>query len=128
MKRLQAALLCAALTGICLGADESPYGRMVVRVSLISDGPIESAEIARLVAVQAGKPLREESAAATVKNLFATRRFADVRIEADPEENGLAVTVVLFRAFRVRPLRLSGRASIADSELRRSLPFGAGSL
>jgi outer membrane protein insertion porin family len=140
VKRLQAALLLAALTGICLGAQSAPQddplpggggapaGQMVVRVSLIADGPIDPAEIAGLVAVRAGKPLTEEDAAATVRNLFATRRFADVRIEAESQEGGLAVTVVLFRAFRVRPLRLSGRASVSDSELRRSLPFAAGSV
>lgn len=116
-----------ALWAAAAGGEEL-LGRTVVSVSYVADGPIDRTEIERLVAIRSARPLTEEDTAATIRNLFATRRFADVRIEASPDGDGVAVTVVLFRAFRVRPLRFTGKAGISGAELARALPFAAGAL
>ncbi|HEV2064992.1 MAG TPA: POTRA domain-containing protein, partial [Thermoanaerobaculia bacterium] len=116
-----------ALSAVAAGGEEV-LGRTVVSVSYVADGPIDRTEIERLVAIRSARPLSEEDTAATIRNLFATRRFADVRIEANPDGDGVAVTVVLFRAFRVRPLRFTGRAGISGAELARALPFAPGAL
>jgi hypothetical protein len=77
---------------------------------------------------QGGEPLTELVTAATVRNLFATRQFADVRIDAVAAEGGVAVRIFLFRAYRVYPIRFSGRRGVPAEELRRTLPFFAGSV
>jgi len=97
-------------------------------VSCVADGPFDTTEVARLVAILPGRPLAEDDAAATIRNLYATRRFADVRVEAAPEGDGVAVLIVLFRAFRIHPLRFSGQIRLSRAELRKALPFGPGAL
>jgi outer membrane protein insertion porin family len=64
----------------------------------------------------------------TIRHLFATRRFADVRIEAEPAEGGVAVTVHLFRSFRVNPLRFEDGVSVPKEEMRRTIPFAEGAV
>ena len=103
------------------------YGRDVVSVAYTSDGPADPGRVTRLIEIKIGRPLTERDTGATIRNLFATREFSDVEIEARPEGTGAAVTVHLFRAFRVRPLKFSGSLPFSREELRRALPFGEGS-
>jgi len=107
---------------------ETIWGATVVSVGYASDGPVDAQDVARLAAVKAGEPLTELATAATVRNLFATRQFSDVRIDAVPAEGGVAVQILLFRAYRVYPIRFSGRRGVPAEELRRTLPFFAGSV
>jgi outer membrane protein insertion porin family len=122
------ALAAAFALSTVTARGEEFLGRTVVSVSAAADGLIDRAEIERLVAIRSGRPLSEEDTAATIRNLFATGRFADVRVEASADGDGVAVTVVLFRAFRVRPLRFTGRAGISSADLTRALSFGPGAL
>lgn len=104
------------------------YGKTVVSIAYSCDGPVERTDVERLVAVQAGRPLSEADTAETVRNLFATRQFSDVQVEASAAEGGVAVRILLLRSFRVDPLRFTGRRGISRDELRRALPFFAGSV
>src|SRR5262249_43773590 len=99
------------------------------RVSVLypSEGPVEKDEITRLIAIKAGEPLTEEATGATVRNLFATRQFSNVRVEAYDTAAGLEIVVELYRAFRVFPIRFSS-APVPRSELRRVLPFSEGAV
>ena len=104
------------------------YGREIVSVSYTTDGgPIEQPFVA-LIEISAGRPLTEEQTGATIRNLFATRRFADVQIEAQPAERGVGVIVHLFRAFQVKPLTFAGKLPLSREELRRALLFSEGSI
>jgi outer membrane protein insertion porin family len=104
------------------------YGRTVVSVAYTSDGPVDADEVARLISIKSGQPLTEEATGSTIRHLFATRRFSDVRVEAEPAEGGVAVTVHLFRSFRVNPLKFDDGVSISKEEMRRSIPFSEGSV
>ncbi len=121
-------LVAAALPGAARGQEASLYGRLVVSIAYRCDGPVEKGEVEKLVSIQTGRPLSETDTADTVRDLFATRRFADVRIEATAADGGVAVTIVLLRSFRVYPLRFQGRLGISRDELRRALPFFAGGI
>ena len=76
-------------------AGQELSGRPIVSVSCVADGPFQTSEIAALVTLKAGRPLSEEDTAATLRNLYATGRFADARVEAAADGDGVAVTVVL---------------------------------
>jgi outer membrane protein insertion porin family len=116
-------LLCAAPA-----RGEELLGRTVVSVSCVADGPFKTDELAALVTLKAGRPLTEEDTAATLRNLYATGRFADARIEAVPDGDGVAVTVVLFTAYRIRPLVFTGNLPVSRAELRKALPFAPDAL
>ena len=125
-------MLVIALLRTCLaGAQEAPgeadfFGETVVSVAYTSDGPVDQEEVSRLIEVKAGRPLTEDATSATIRNLFATRQFSDIRIEAQDAPGGVAVTVELFRSQRVSPLKFSS-APVPRAELRRVVGFPEGS-
>src|SRR4029077_11948670 len=79
------------------------------------------------IEVKAGQPLTDDATSATIRNLFATRQFSDIRIDARDVAGGVAVTVDLFRSYRVSPLKFSS-APVARAELRRVVGFAEGSV
>jgi outer membrane protein assembly factor BamA len=68
----------------------SPLGRTVVSVAYTCDGPVDDAELARLITIVAGRPLTEDDTGATIRNLFSTGRFANVAVEAEPQDGGVS--------------------------------------
>ncbi|HJW14937.1 MAG TPA: POTRA domain-containing protein, partial [Thermoanaerobaculia bacterium] len=102
-------------------------GRTVVALTYTTNGPVDRDEVARLIAIKAGEPLTEEATGATIRNLYATAQFSDVRVDAAETPAGVEVTVELYRAFRVSPLKFS-TAPVSRAELRRILPFAEGSV
>lgn len=103
------------------GGEEEAFGKTVVSVAYTTDGTVDNEEVSRLIDVKAGRRLTEDETASTIRNLFATRLFSDVRIDAREVPGGVAVTVELFRAFRVWPLKFSG-TPVSRLELRRIVP------
>ena len=119
---------CAVLSTGRAGAQEGGlFGRTIVSVAYTSDGPVDRDEVSRLIAITAGEPLTEDATGATIRNLFATRQFSDVRIAAVETPAGVEVTVELFLAFRISPLKFS-TAPVPRAELRRILPFSEGAV
>jgi outer membrane protein insertion porin family len=108
------------------GGEGEAFGKTVVSVAYTSDGPVDPEEVSRLIEVRAGRPLTDDATSSTIRNLFATRQFSDIRIEARDEPGGVAVTVNLFRSYRVKPLKFSS-APVSRAELRRVAGFPEGS-
>jgi outer membrane protein assembly factor BamA len=100
-------------------------GKTVVSVAYTTDGLVNNNEVSSLIEIKPGAPLTDDATGATIRNLFATRQFSDIRIEVEDAPGGAAVTVVLFRAYRVSPLKFSG-SPVLSLELRRIVPFAEG--
>ena len=103
-------------------------GRTVVALSYTADGPVDAPEIERLVEIHVGQPLTDQATGATIRNLFATNRFADVQIAASEEAEGVAVVVHLARSYQIRPLRFRGAKGLSRDELLRALSFSEGAV
>ena len=74
-----------------------------------------------------GPDLTDADTAATIRNLYGTRRFANVVVEGEPAEaGGVAVTVHLWRAYRVSRISFKGKSSLSAEDLRRAVPFAPG--
>jgi outer membrane protein insertion porin family len=127
-----AAAILLAIAGSVTGqpATELPsfFGETVVSLGYTSDGPVDKDEVQRLISIRTGQPLTEEATGSTIRHLFATRRFSDVRIEAERMEGGVAVTVHLFRSYRVNPLKFDDGVSVSRDEMRRAVPFSEGAV
>jgi outer membrane protein insertion porin family len=127
-----AAAILLAIAGSVAGqpAAEPPslFGATVVSLAYTADGPVDKDEVERLISIRTGHPLTEEAAGSTIRHLFATRRFSDVRIEAERAEGGVAVTVHLFRSYRVNPLKFDDGVSVSRDEMRRTVPFSEGAV
>ncbi len=131
-----AGILGAALTALAAWLAPSPaaaqdaslpWGKTVASVAYAADGEVDHDEMGDLVAIVAGRPLTEEETGATIRNLYGTRRFSNVVVDAEPRENGeLRVIVYLWRAYIVRAIELEGKFGPTREELRRVVPLAAG--
>ncbi|HEY3202523.1 MAG TPA: POTRA domain-containing protein [Thermoanaerobaculia bacterium] len=125
----QRLLLALGLAGTAAFAMTAPiaqdlFGRPVASVALTVDGEIDRRQIESLIAIRTGSPLSEDDTAATIRNLYGTLQFADVLIEAEPAEGGeVAVTVHLWKAFRVRLISFSGKSTVSREDMRRVVPL-----
>jgi outer membrane protein insertion porin family len=99
-------------------------GRPVETIAYTSDGPADQREIQSLVALRVGRPLTEDDTGATIQNLFATLDFSNVLVAAQPApDGGVAVTIHLWRAYRVSGIDLDGKVSLSGEDMRRVIPF-----
>lgn len=99
-------------------------GLPVESIAYTSDGPADTKEIANLTAFRIGRPLSEDDAGATIQNLFATADYANVLIAAEPAPGGgAAVTIHLWRAYRVGHIAFDGRSHVSREVMLRAVPL-----
>ena len=96
-------------------------------VSYTTDGSVDASEVARLLEIRVNQPLTEKATGRTIRNLYATGRFADVQIEARPAPGGVAVVVHLARSYRVKPLKVL-HSPIPREDAVRAVGFSEGSV
>jgi outer membrane protein assembly complex protein YaeT len=114
--------LAASAAGSEVGSDL--LGRPVESIAYTCDGPADAREIASLVAFRVGRPLSEDDTGATIQNIFATLDFSDILVVADPgAEGGVAVTIHLWRSYRVADLVFEGKSSLSREDMRRAVPL-----
>ncbi|MEP6993115.1 MAG: POTRA domain-containing protein, partial [Acidobacteriota bacterium] len=124
---LFALALWGAARGAAAASPDELLGRTIESVAITSDGPFDRSEIQGLISLDVGRALTESATADTIRNLFGTLRFSNVRIQAEPSASGgVAVTIHLWRAFRVRAIQFHGKTSLSGEELRRAIPFAEG--
>jgi outer membrane protein insertion porin family len=106
-----AALLALALAAPPVrGGPSAPdvlRGKSVVSLSFRGDGPIDEKRMAGLTELAPGKILTEGAVRLSIRNLFATRRFSDLAVEAAPSGDGVAVVVVYSAAPRIATLGMT---------------------
>ena len=93
----------------------------------MSDGEVDAGEVGALIAIVAGRPLTELETGATIRNLYGTRRYSNVAVDAELlPDGGLAVTVYLWRAYIVRTVEFDGKFAPTREDLRRVVPLSPG--
>jgi outer membrane protein assembly complex protein YaeT len=136
LARLALAVLLAA-SGRAAAAQVRPdlLGRTVEWIAYTCDGPADALEIGSLVAFRLGFPLTEEDTGATIQNLFATLDFSEILVVASPRpEGGVAVTIHLWRSYRVAGIEFDGRSALSREDMHRAValqergPFNATAL
>lgn len=130
MRRTALVILALLLLEAAARGEEASalFGRSIVSVAFTSDGRVDAEIIGRLVELRSGEPLTDAATGATVRNLYATGDFREILIEAVPAEGGIAVTIHLFRSFRVHPIKFDDGVSLSKEEMRRAIPFSEGSV
>jgi outer membrane protein insertion porin family len=106
-----AALLAFVLSaGTAAGApppEGGLWGRTVASLSFRGDRTIDDKRMAGLTELVPGKILTEGAVRISMRNLFATRRFSDLAVEASPSGDGVAVVVVFSAAPQIGALVLT---------------------
>jgi outer membrane protein insertion porin family len=107
--RVSRAALFAAGT-LCLAARVSsadPYGTGIASLSFRGDAPVDTHRLEALTDLKPGRTLTDEAVRTSLRNLFATRLFSDLAVEASPSPAGTIVVVVFAAAPRIELLAIS---------------------
>lgn len=103
--------LLLALLLAPLMAQENPFeGQTIASIQFEpAEGFLHPDDHAEATAtIQAGKPLAMTNVRETIERLYATGRFVDIQVHADPAAGGVAVRFVLTPAGFVRNVNVSG--------------------
>ena len=105
-------------------------GRTVTTLQLQCDCSLKLQNFPKAVAQESGKPLDRAKISETLKRLYATGRFAELRAEGTADGDGVAVTFVARAQFFVgiitaegNPGPIEARALVTASRLRLGQPL-----
>ena len=85
-----------------------PLGAQVVRVSLRADSQVDTSRFKQYVSIHPNEPLTIRAVQNSVRSLFATGDFRDVRVNSANVPGGVALTFELVTNFRVTSIRFDG--------------------
>ncbi|HSB62718.1 MAG TPA: BamA/TamA family outer membrane protein [Thermoanaerobaculia bacterium] len=86
---------------------ETFYGTGIASLSFRGDAPVDERRLAALTDLAPGRTLTGEAVRTSLRNLFATRLFSDLAVEASPSPAGSIVVVVFSAAPRIERLTIS---------------------
>lgn len=105
----------AALVALCpagTGATESKpvyYGREVASVTFRPDTQIDTEKLRDVVLVREAAPLASRDVDGSIRALFATGQFRDIRVDASLADDGrVAITFLVFVNYRVESIAFDG--------------------
>lgn len=112
-------------------AVEPVWGRTVVRIGLESDAHLNFADFAPQITLKVGEPLDRLQVEKSLKNLYATGRFVDLRAEVEEKGSGVELIFAARCQFFVGVVRVKGapgpvgpRALVTATRLRLGQPVG----
>jgi outer membrane protein assembly complex protein YaeT len=98
----------------------------ITTIAFVADASFDTTPLAQYVSLQAGQPLSIRAEQSTLKALFATGDFRDIRIEATPDGAGIAVTIRLFLNYRVGRILFTTLHGSDRARAERDLEIHAG--
>jgi outer membrane protein insertion porin family len=106
-----------------------PGGGPVVRaleIQYVGSETISRERVLANLKTKVGDPYSERAAEEDVRALFATGDVANVRIFAEPQDDGVKVTVLLQGRSVVTEILIEGATDVSPQRLRRDLTFKVG--
>jgi outer membrane protein assembly complex protein YaeT len=108
------ALFCLVLAQPArLVAQASAYeGKTVVNIVFDPrEQPLEPAEIAEMLPLKRDQPFHMSTVRASIERLFATGRYADIRVDVEPYNGGVIVKFITMNSWFIGNVAASGRIS-----------------
>jgi len=90
------------------------WGQRVLDVRLSCDARLALSDFPGVVSQEVGQPLDPSKIAASLKKLYATGRFTDLRAEAEPGQGGVHVLFVARAQYFVGVVRVEGTPSALE--------------
>jgi len=87
-------------------------GRRIVDIQFSPPSPLEPSDLAKAQPLRKGTPLRAEDVAHSIDGLFATGRFDDIVVEAEPSDDGVIVRFVTKPKWFVGGVTVEGNVMI----------------
>jgi len=86
-----------------------PTGPVVARVTYRADANFDTSLLGKYIAIIPGRPLSLRDVQSSIKSLYASGDFRDIRVETNPaENNGVEVVFVLSINYRVTEIKFDG--------------------
>jgi outer membrane protein assembly complex protein YaeT len=104
----------------------TPAGAIVTSVGFRADSAVDTSAFNRYVSIKAGEPLSIRNVQASIKSLFATGNFRDIRVDSAPSGNGVAIVFALYTNFRVSAIDSEGLSRPDRDRAMRALTFHVG--
>jgi outer membrane protein insertion porin family len=86
-------------------------GRRVTDIRFTPFQPLDSADLAKALAVKKGDPLESGAVAESIDGLFATGRFEDIVVQAEPSGAGVILIFATRPAWFIGNVRIDGKIS-----------------
>ncbi|MEO8368526.1 MAG: outer membrane protein assembly factor BamA [Candidatus Solibacter sp.] len=103
-------LLLAAVRPRSLHAQYQKYeGQPVINIRFVpAEQPLEGAELFGILPLKRDQPLRMPVVRASIERLFATGRYRDIQVDAEPYNGGVIVTFVTTNSWFVGNVSVGG--------------------
>ncbi|MBV9495336.1 MAG: translocation/assembly module TamB domain-containing protein, partial [Acidobacteria bacterium] len=101
-------------------------GSAVTGINFVADATFNTETLGQYVALKVGEPMSIRAEQSTLKALFATGDFRDIRIDAVPDGNGVSVTIRLFLNYRVGRIHFDGVHGSDKGRAERELEVHVG--
>ena len=96
-------------------------GTPIARIDFRADARFDTTAMASEVTLRPGQPVSIRELQSSIKNLYATGNFRDVRVDATRGEGGVVLTFALFLNYRIDEIELEGIPRRERSRARREL-------
>jgi len=109
----------ASAIPVCFGqgvADQSGWGRSVVAVRLESDADLKAEDFAGEIVQKVGEPLDASKVELSLRNLYATGRFQELRADVEPQGAGVELIFVAIAQVYVGVVRVEGAPASFNAE------------
>src|SRR5581483_3030853 len=103
-----------------------PNASTVTSVEFTADSQFDTSTLGQYVAVRAGAPLSIRQVQSSIKSLYATGDFRDIRVSSTPAAGGVALTFALFVNYRVGEIHIEGLRRADRDRADRELTFHTG--
>ena len=101
-------------------------GVPVARIDFRADARFDTSTLGRYVTVQPGQPVSVREVQSSMKNLFATGNFRDIRVDSAPAPEGTVLTFSLFLHYRVGRVTFEGLQRAERTTAERELTIRTG--
>jgi outer membrane protein insertion porin family len=99
------------------GAGDADYeGKQILNIRFSpAEQPLEASELHDILPLKMNQPMRMADVRAAIDRLFATGRYSDIQVDAEPYKDGVAVTILTKNAWFIGDVAARGRISSPPS-------------
>src|SRR5215472_3579788 len=96
-----------------LAAQSSAYeGKDIVNIQFVpAEQPVDAAELFEILPLKRGQPLHQSDLRNAIARLFATGRYADIQVDAEPYQNGVIIRFITQNSWFIGNVHAAGNVS-----------------
>jgi outer membrane protein assembly complex protein YaeT len=99
---------------------------MVTAVSFTADSKFDATLLNQYVSQRVGAPLSMREVQSSIKSLYDTGDFRDIRVSSAPSEGGVTLTFALFVNYRISEIRFEGLSGADRERASREMTMHVG--